>query len=451
MYIYQRKKEESIEAYISDLKEGYVDLYIEAHLLSDLALALEKDKSENCQIAYAKALLLKEGIPQDTALGYKIIYPYVQKMNPYALWVLGKYYQIKKEEEKMLTYFSSASQLDFALASYDYALCLLKNKNPQDEKKAEHLLLMAGKDQLSLAQFALGKLNQERKDFYQALFWFETCASSSSFPLACYEVGRAYEEGKGTRKDIEKAKKYYLLGKEEPICACRYGLLMKEEDPLKAIEFLKYAKENGIQESYAPLGNLLLKENVEEALSCFKEGIDKKDIDSIYSLALYYEQNERVEEKEKAVSLLEEAILLGKEEAREKLFALKREIKEIKLQEEKIKNETPEEKATRLYLEAQVCKDEKTAFTMYEESASLGKEEALLYLASYYTKPQTENIECALSYYQKAIDKGSKKAQEDVSFLQEKLRKEKRCVYCGAPLKRKWIFFHVCPKGHKQK
>lgn len=101
-------------------------------------------------------------------------------------------------------------------AQYRYGLLLEKGEMvKQDEQQAIDWHLSAATGGLALAQNRLGFLYYKgrsglKKDYGRAHYWFSK-ASDQKYHLSQYYMGRLYELGRGVKKDLTRAIRYYTL------------------------------------------------------------------------------------------------------------------------------------------------------------------------------------------------------------------------------------------------
>ena len=100
-----------------------------------------------------------------------------------------------------------------------------------------------------VAMLSIGRLYKERKDYAEALKWFQKCAELKptkygafwgTFPEEVFgELGQMHENGLGVRKDEAEAFRWYLLGAERGNPAAKYKV------------GLMYQNGQGVAQSYA--------------------------------------------------------------------------------------------------------------------------------------------------------------------------------------------------------
>lgn len=417
-YHHEKTQALSIEEYLSFVQEGYTDIVISDDKKPALFLELEKKytSSDIFSIEYAKMLLWGIGNHRDEEKGQSVLKPLIASLHPYALTILGAFLLEKKEIEKALTYIFSAVQLEFAPSFYLYAYCLENELGiKKDRKKAMTYYAMAAKENVALAQYALGNMYQEVNEGTNAIFWW-TMASKQKEKKATYAIADAYFNGKGVKKDLEKARTYYKEAFQQGylLAAKDIGMFLYHHPELDtqyemALAWLYQLKDEKDNEIHFLLGDIYEKQGKrKDAFSYFLLAAQEKNAASAFKVAEYYEEGKEVEcDLEKALTWYETASLLGYEEARAGLRRVKKAIKEKSDIQEKPDN-------------LQKARD-------FEKQ---------------------NNIEKANEYYLLAIQEGYPSASLEMEKMHKRLKKEKRCLKCGAKLK--GFFKKRCPHCDKK-
>lgn len=427
-YHYEKVEANTIEEYLSFIQLGYVDIVIDEMKKKDLFLALEKKytSSDAFMIEYAKDLLWGIGCKRDGEKGRLILKPLITNLHPYALTILGAFLMEKKEYQQAETYLFSALQFEFALSGYFYGKMLENGWNGhKDVKKAETYYLMAAKENVSKAQYALGKMYQKAQEFASAYFWF-SMASKQKEKDATYELANAYFYGYGIKKDEEKALKCYQEAFEQGYldAAKNIGAYLFYHPELDtngemAIAWLFQIKDKEDAEVHYMLGFLLEKQNrLNEALEFYLLSAKENYVEGALKVGQFYEEgNETTTNLEQAIFWYEKAALLGNEEAKISLRRAKKALKE---------------------------ETENKQVILKEESP---KETKVDYLSLAIQKENENDIIDAHHFYELAINEGNLEAKKKREEMQKRLKKEKRCPHCGSKLK--GFLFKYCPTCKK--
>lgn len=427
-YHYEKVEANTIEEYLSFIQLGYVDIVIDETKKKDLFLALEKKytSSDAFMIEYAKDLLWGFGCKREEEKGRLILKSLITNLHPYALTILGAFLMEKKEYQQAETYLFSALQFEFALSGYFYGKMLENGWNGhKDVKKAETYYLMAAKENVSKAQYALGKMYQKAQEFTSAYFWF-SMASKQKEKDATYELANAYFYGYGTKKDEEKALKCYQEAFEQGYldAAKNIGAYLFYHPELDtngemAIAWLFQIKDKEDAEVHYMLGFLLEKQNrLKEALEFYLLSAKENHVEGALKIGQFYEEgNETTTNLEQAIFWYEKAALLGNEEAKISLRRAKKALKE---------------------------ETENKQVILKEESP---KETKVDYLSLAIQKENENDIIDAHHFYELAINEGNLEAKKKREEMQKRLKKEKRCPHCGSKLK--GFLFKYCPTCKK--
>lgn len=427
-YHYEKVEANTIEEYLSFIQLGYVDIVIDETKKKDLFLALEKKytSSDAFMIEYAKDLLWGFGCKREEEKGRLILKSLITNLHPYALTILGAFLMEKKEYQQAETYLFSALQFEFALSGYFYGKMLENGWNGhKDVKKAETYYLMAAKENVSKAQYALGKMYQKAQEFTSAYFWF-SMASKQKEKDATYELANAYFYGYGTKKDEKKALKCYQEAFEQGYldAAKNIGAYLFYHPELDtngemAIAWLFQIKDKEDAEVHYMLGFLLEKQNrLKEALEFYLLSAKENHVEGALKVGQFYEErNETTTNLEQAIFWYEKAALLGNEEAKISLRRAKKALKE---------------------------ETENKQVILKEESP---KETKVDYLSLAIQKENENDIIDAHHFYELAINKGNLEAKKKREEMQKRLKKEKRCPHCGSKLK--GFLFKYCPTCKK--
>ena len=142
-------------------------------------------------------------------------------------------------------------------------------------------------------------------------------ASERGHPLAQFNLGLCYENGKGVEKDLARAVECYKNAAAQGQAGAMYNLALLymegggglPNDPDKSIELLKGAAENGLCKAQSYLGLYYADESsshcdYEKAVPYLKMAAAKKDPSAEYNLGICYERGLGIErDMPKAASL----------------------------------------------------------------------------------------------------------------------------------------------------
>ena len=143
---------------------------------------------------------------------------------------------------------------------------------------------------------------------HQKAFLLFMQASERGHPLAQFNLGLCYENGKGVEKDLARAVECYKNAAAQGQAGAMYNLALLymegdgglSKDPEKSIELLKGAAENGLCKAQSYLGLYYADESsshcdYEKAVPYLKMAAAKKDASAEYNLGICYERGLGIE------------------------------------------------------------------------------------------------------------------------------------------------------------
>ena len=143
---------------------------------------------------------------------------------------------------------------------------------------------------------------------HQKAFLLFMQASERGHPLAQFNLGLCYENGKGVEKDLTKAVECYKNATAQGQAGAMYNLALLymegegglSKDPQQAVELLKEAAENGLCKAQSFLGVYFADESsshcdYEKAVPYLKMAAAKSDSSAEYNLGICYERGLGVE------------------------------------------------------------------------------------------------------------------------------------------------------------
>ena len=143
---------------------------------------------------------------------------------------------------------------------------------------------------------------------HQKAFWLFTQASERGHPLAQFNLGLCYENGKGIDRDINKAAECYKCAAAQGQGGAMYNLALfymegiggYPRDHQKGIELLKDAAETGLCKAQSFLGLYYADESsshcdYDKAIPYLKIAASKKDPSAEYHLGICFERGLGIE------------------------------------------------------------------------------------------------------------------------------------------------------------
>lgn len=249
-------------------------------------------------------------------------------LKSYILNCFGQYYDAINDYDKMITSYISSSNLGnidstkklsnifFDKQDFSNALIYLKimvNQNNFDlinrlaltyrqlgqKSDMEKTFILGYKNNNNECTFNLGMYYLKKKCLNKALYVFLKL-KEYDVGISLFYIGLCYEKKELIEKDSKKIFKYNNLAKiyydkaiqQKNIQAIEHiGHMLERENDIELCKnYYYYAYENNLDIGYSLLGNLFRKEKDYQSMMFYlNEGLEKNDIDSIYELALYYD------------------------------------------------------------------------------------------------------------------------------------------------------------------
>ena len=250
-----------------------------------------KNGDTGCSIEYAMMRFNGEGCEKDEELAFKIFLKYAELGNRYLMGWVGNCYLrgigVNPNPKKAKEWFARGHEKGDAFCTFklayfyffgvatrtdaDYAIELLRKSFERGSKEAAYELgdiyehdqelksipdaifwYMAGAEagdcdcMIQLAKhYESGAFinGSEKKAFELYNKAYDTCRSG----VAAAEIGRCYEDGIGTEKDVDKAINWYLKGKEKNSFSMwrLYNIYSERGEDEKAIFWLRRSAKNG--------------------------------------------------------------------------------------------------------------------------------------------------------------------------------------------------------------
>ena len=258
--------------------------------------------------------------------------------------------------------------------SQDYNKAMEYFRRAADENEPGALFMLG-----QMFRFGEGIEKDDNKAFRYMQDAISACQDNAEDDLwrraALYAVGQMYREGHGTEKDASKGFKYLLQSAE-----------LGDTDAMNAVGFM-YEDGEGVAN------------DIFKAKDWYTKAAELEHITAMTNLGHWYETYENeyaYYDFEKAVKWYRKAMEAGDTDAKYRLGEL--------------------------YLEGHgVPKEEKTAFTLFEEAAKDGHIEAMNYIGVMYDRGDgtTQDKKKAIDWYRKAADAGNAIAMNNLGYSYE--------------------------------
>lgn len=255
--------------------------------------------------------MYEEGIDVEKNVDLAIdIYENIAKDGwPIGYFKIGQIYDLGKIVEKNLkrakVYYEKGMLLNERECTYN--LGMINLKEGKDEEGVKNLEKAIGLNHYE-AFNSLGAYYEKRKEFEKAYFYYKKGEEHES-GRSIFGLGVLYENGKGVKKDLKKAKEYYRKSWELGYATALKFLLPLNECNEKEIEFLESEAKKGDSSLNLALGKYYLnKENLEKA-KFYGESALSSGSQEVYNLLGGIEQ--RVRNNEKAMEYYNIGIAKG--------------------------------------------------------------------------------------------------------------------------------------------
>jgi TPR repeat protein len=359
------------------------------------------------------------------------------------------YRDIRHNNENALWWFSRLLEKEYKTTECQYNIALIYDSDPKHLNRPEAFNLfyqagIEGNDAPSLYKvgryYQLGLAGQPQS--YLAALECYRKSSDIGYGLASYELGLAYELGRGVKDiDFKKAYEYYQLCLNsniiEPMAYYKLGMFHKlhyVEHPEKAFQYFRQAALNQVHEAKIEVALLYHQEQKSKmAFTWFMDASSSGNPEAIYFLALYYERGLYVvKDDAKALGLYEKAAIQGHTQSQYMLGLMYSEgrgssknlLSAFKWFSEASEKDHPQalyEKGS-FYLSGRLFEQNyKVAFACLEKSAEKGCLEAQAKLGWMHELGLgvDSDLQVALSWYLKAAKQGHSPSQYNVGKLYE--------------------------------
>ena len=385
----ENKKGELIRCVENALKnsEKELDDYVENTLKERMSKIAEKTMNDNAKPLDIRQLMQREMSVSDGRTkskkrkisGFQVFFKriFCWKSNQYDV---GLYYKNRNDKEKAFKWFEKAAKKGYAKA------------------------------QLELGYYYKGD-GGVFAEWDKAFFWFRMAAESGD-TNALFETGCCYWFGRGTNVEKTKAFEYWQKAADKEHAGAQFNLGVCYEkgegvvkDMQKAVGWYGKAAEQGDADAQFNLGVCYhlgegVEKDMQKAVVWYRKSAEQGDADAQFNLGYSYAKGEGVEkDMQKAVEWYRKAAEQGDVDAKSSL-------------------------AEMYYLGDGIEQDKKRAFEIFSEIAEdENRGKSYYYLGQIYEKDSDvvkTDIEKAKECYQKAANKGYKKAKERLKELRDK-------------------------------
>ncbi len=405
-----------------------------------LQLAAEKGNSL-AHFVLGDCYLYGDGVEKDTKEAirlYRLADDY-----PIAQHALGRCYLngegVEKDAKEAVRLYRLAADQEFTLAQYALGNCYLQGEGVEkDAKEAVRLHRLAAEQEYSFAQYALGNCylygNGVERDVKEALRLYRLAADQGFVDAQCilgtyrtssevekdlpkaiqyvtaqFELGLAYATGKGVKKDIKEAVRYYQLAAKQNDASAQYYL------------------------AYHYLSGEIVGKSAKDAVPIFKLAAEQGHARAQYMLGVCYELGQGIEQnEEKAIELYQSAAKQGHSRAVSKLMKWG-----VYSKQNNRIQEDPKEVAESISMETEpsdapaqfelgfnyehgkgVEKDIKKAVRFYKLAAEQGFSPAQNNLGHCYChgKGIEKDVKEAIRFYKLAAEQGFSPAQSNLGY-----------------------------------
>lgn len=250
-------------------------------------------------------------------------------------YMLGMIYETIGEDENQIEnaikYYKLAAKQSHPYAQYALGVLALEEKNWHE---AEKYLESAAYQQYALAAYTLGKYYHEHdpKHPLKAFEWF-LLAAKQAHVEACYYVGLYYQNGKGVKQDITQAVIWYEKAAVQKDRDALYHLAMilirqPEKDYETVAKLLEQAAEQDHPNAQYNLAVMYQKgdgliQNSQKSLFWYEKAAGHKLAIAQYNLGMIYFEGKLVEKDElKAKELWQQAADQGLEVAVKLMYSI---------------------------------------------------------------------------------------------------------------------------------
>jgi TPR repeat protein len=186
--------------------------------------------------------------------------------------------------------------------------------------------LVAGDESMSAeAQYARGKEHFEKKDYKEAIHWYQR-AANLGLAEAQYHLGRMHDKGFGTKQDFDESIKWYRKAAEQGNADGQFNLGYAyangegvAKNLTESAKWFGKAAEHGDADAQYNLGWLYDKgKNFTEAEKWYKKAADQNNPSALVNLGVLYEYGNigGIPNKSKALEYYRKAADLGDAQAK---------------------------------------------------------------------------------------------------------------------------------------
>ena len=243
--------------------------------------------SENKSFSFKKnKFLLFVILPSFGFLFYRTLmslynYFYLNISINYVFFIIAYFWFFWVFREDLILLFSKRKRY----INIDYAIGEMYYQKEKYFTSLPYLLLPAESGNID-AQFMLGYIYSDHKDYTNSRKWYDRCLSDVK--TAANNLGIQYLNGQGVKLDVSKALELFEKADAELTSSNAYKIAMKlyegddiEKDIAKAVKFLKYVIENeDHQSAYFYLGYIYtqglgdIKKNVSKAKKYYTKAVE---------------------------------------------------------------------------------------------------------------------------------------------------------------------------------
>lgn len=221
--------------------------------------------------------------------------------------------------EEAFYWFTLSAEQKYKFAEYSLGGLYYRGQGvEQSYIKAFNLYLRSAKQGFPYADFEVAKMyddgvvtykneKESNKYFHSAFIGFEKLEKQSNDDKIQYRLGWMLQNGIGTEKDIERAKKYYEKSAKLGnlfVCYSLAKLILAEENPTiteikKAVEYLEQASTSGNQFAQYSLGKFYLngkyvEKDIDKAVGLFELSSEQGNEYAAYQLGKLYLMGEDI-------------------------------------------------------------------------------------------------------------------------------------------------------------
>lgn len=339
-----------------------------------------------------------------------------------------------------IRYLEQSSENGSVEAAIYYSNILIKsNLIPHDYEKAKTILSPYLDSENPEVYHYYGLVNKKEKNYNESVKYFEK-AARGGYPKSMYEYGKMLYRGNGCEKNVEEAKKFFTMAKNNNFNKGDTFLFRQKSNvPVSKVgeEFNHYKNlaDNGDTESMVICGEMLYEGkgtmmNKKEACEYFKKAAENGNVKGMAKYARMLALDKEIEcNDEEFITYIRIAAEEGEPDA---LFvygvsllegehgAPKDPKKGVSLIKEAADKGHPKALNYYGYMKNQgkyVPYDRSEAIKYWQMAAEKGNENAMFHLGNYYE--ETLQINKAIECYKMAADKGHVQARNRLNKINE--------------------------------